>query len=334
MKLTKVMGCLFLATISFAQASEIDSFRNRNVAIKDSKNIINAKANEFFIQAIDAANGKGICNKKRLYKKIHKYFGNHYSDKMTKWILKTDKIDVIGTSFKNSIYQDFIWYQAPVQSLFAKIVDSSGIVLNYNGYRVGSDKFEHLFGRGYAYYKMTYVKNKPLEDALIFGKRLEKNRLGSSTTGVMSYGDLVANLQGIRFWNDILGDQEDIFSEDITPFLACENEKWVISKISKIDFSRYVDAGWDEAINCSAIKNQRMLDRMETRISALAQSQKMNLTCPVDSIAAANLREKYADYAEYVLNLDGFTIVKTTNRRLKRKNLKLKEQLANEIKEK
>ena len=78
-----------------------------------------------------------------------------------------------------------------------------------------------------------------------YGESTETGYFGAMTTGVHSYGDLVSNYQGMQFWIDLLGKYGHVDQ----PFVQCVDNKWKMMK--EFRWERYVDAGWDESINCN-----------------------------------------------------------------------------------
>ena len=63
---------------------------------------------------------------------------------------------------------------------------------------------------------------------------MEYFNLGAYGTGVMSYGDLAANFNGMRFWNHILGKRKDILNQDLGPYVKCKDRKWVVNKKDRL----------------------------------------------------------------------------------------------------
>src|SRR5690606_31300933 len=130
-------------------------------------------------------------------------------------------------------------------------------IINLGGHKIGVDKLEHLFDRGYAYFEEHYLNKKGIEETLINGVWWEKALYGGKKwgTGVFSYGDLAANFNGMRFWNDILGKNRDVLGESIDPYILCHDNKWI--QINQVDITHYIDASYDEAINCSKFTTKK-----------------------------------------------------------------------------
>ena len=107
-------------------------------------------------------------------------------------------------------------------------------------FQIGSDKIEHFFGRGYVYFNKFYNKKKSIEKIHGYGYYLERYQLGATMTGVYSYADLVANFNGMRFWNHILQAESDILGEDLGPYVRCYEGKWEqIKDVNWLDYRNY-----------------------------------------------------------------------------------------------
>ncbi len=312
------MALLFIAVCGeVAMASEIDPFRRRAdlIALEDMAPLINKKSNEYLKEALDLANTKSGCSEKRLYKKMRKFFRNHVIGELAPYIIDSPEIRRLETRTSQSIYRDFRWYEAVIPGLYARVFsDPAGKILNLNDHLVGTDKFEHFMGTGFKYFKI-YSQNQNesgLLQILKKGESLEVGFMGSVTTGVKSYGDLVANFNGMRFWNNVLGKQPDILGQDIAPYVKCESGKWKIN--NEIDWTFYVDVAWDEGINCSKFRTESMLAKVEGIIEIYQQHTDVDLTCPMNSQALnETIHTKYSALPawahEYLFNLSGLGVV-------------------------
>ncbi|CBW26282.1 putative exported protein [Halobacteriovorax marinus SJ] len=300
-----------LATLSNAYSSEIDPFNNRTKSLEDSLAPINAKANLMMKDALAKLNKKNhSCSEKKLYKALRKKFRNQYTSEFSKWVVKTDELDKVTTRTSDSIYQEFKWFQAIVPGLFAKISDPAGQIMKVAGVHIGTDKFEHFMGSGYNYFKKYYLKNGSLEDAMDIGYRAETGILGATMTGVMSYADMVANFNGMRFWNTMLGKNPDVLTqEEVEPYIVCEKEKW--HKVRDIDFSDYIDSAWDEGINCSWFRTESMVEKVKERMAQYDEERGFAIGCPIDSEALNEAGEKYKDLPIQIINYEGHQALKS-----------------------
>lgn len=297
---------LLLALSSFAlSASEIDSFTHRYEPLVDSMERVNEIGNHYLDKAIKRANQKNHrCNEKKLYKSMRKYFKNHMSGKVTTTIQADDSIDKRLFHFKDSIYRDFKWWNSFVLVVVGKLYKGAhGAVLNLNGHLVGTDKFEHLFGRGFLYFKRHHLKGKRLEKVLKYGRWQENWTLGAKTTGVYSYADQSANFNGMRFWNHVLQKRNDYLDQNHGPLVNCVEGKW--TKVKELSFAPFIDDSLDEGLNCSKFSTKKLTKRVLKRVKEL-ESDGQNYQCPVRNDSIDVLNEKYGSkLAPYLFNFKG-----------------------------
>ncbi len=299
------MSCLPLTGFS----AEIDAFSKRFRPVKESLDVVNVLTNRLLQESLDEANEKkDTCDQGRLYKSLRKRFNNQYQGELAKTIINSDEFPKVKIPSKESIYQDFKWYEAIVQGGTARISDPIADQMMVNGILVGTDKFEHFLGSGYRYFKKFYLDEKPLEDALNIGWKAETGLLGAVTTGVMSYADLTANFNGMRFWNHLLLENDDVLGAEYNqgPFVKCVDEKWVTTE-QKIDWANYIDKAFDEGINCSRFKNESLAQKVAARLEILEQEDKQGRTysCPMEPNAIEELKNKYGRLSPYLINSIG-----------------------------
>lgn len=298
-------------------ASEVDTFNQRFVPLEDSLEILDEKLNTLFVEALSESNQKAGCDEKRLYRKLRDRFQNHVFDIFNKWLIDNiHLVDHIRTPVEQTIYKDFNIFQSPIQGGFARIFrDPTGKVLNVNGKRVGNDKFEHMMGSGFKYFKKHYLKGNPIEDSLNIGWRAETGMLGALMTGVMSYADMVANFQGMRFWNHMLQQHNDVFGENIGPYVVCQNNQW--KKAKSITLATYVDDAMDESINCSRFRTPKMVIDVKNRLKDYQAHDKQNRSyrCPMFPEKLEAMTQKYSPWLEWMINTDGHASMKELTKR-------------------
>ncbi|OUR97159.1 hypothetical protein A9Q84_12595 [Halobacteriovorax marinus] len=299
----KKFALAFLA-LSTCFASEIDPFNGRDVELANALPVINAKANFLMQDALDKANEKDECSEKALYKQLRKKFRNQYTSEFSKWVVETEQIEKVTTNTSDSIYQDFKWFQAIVPGLFAKISDPAGKVMRVNGVLIGTDKFEHFFGSGFNYFKKFYLKEKTLEKAMNIGYRAETGFLGAMMTGVMSYADMVANFNGMRFWNTMLGKHVDILTlQPVSPYVSCKEGKW--QQVRELELGAYIDDAWDEGINCSWFRTEKLVDKVKVQMAKYARRDNISITCPMSTEKLNIAGEKYQNLPIDIVNYQG-----------------------------
>ena len=295
-------GLLLISNTTFS--SEVDQFTYRGQSMKDSAELLNEKANRAVKKALIIANNKGeSCNEKNLYKSLSTYFSNHIQGKLTKDVLSDKNITKRSVNLEDSVYQDWnMWDGAGMGSkvLSKKVVTMSGEIRIGDQY-IGVDKLEHMWGQGYAYFINNYLKNKSDVKTVKIGAAKEKIILGGNKigNGVLSYGDLSANFNGMRFWNHFLLKNDDVLGADnnLGPYVACINDKWI--QVEEIDFKNYIDESMDESINCSKFPTEKTVGKFLYRL------KKMGMTCPMDIQKRDDMIVKYRQMAKWVINEKG-----------------------------
>lgn len=308
----KASKLLILGALTLSQtlgAAEVDQFTRRGEPLSDSSALINTKANASIQQSIKAVNAKNKgCNEDALYDELQVYFNNHVRGKLIKDILKDNNIEKRVVSQKESVYQD--WGALDGIGMGFKVLAKTGLtmtgVIKVGEQEIGTDKLEHMFGQGFAYFEKNYLKGKGEVKAIKRGIFGEKFLLGGNIigNGVFSYGDLGANFNGMRLWNHMLQKHDDVLGADhnLGPYIACKNDKW--EQVKEIDFKDYIDDSMDEAINCAKFPSERTVAKFKERLKLKGTS------CPVDQRRLDDVHAKYGEMAKWIINLDGPGAVK------------------------
>ena len=212
-KRTLLFLCVFTACLSFsiiaANATEVDSYTYTRFLKDGAVFEINDEINRLMEEAIREANQDDIHNSEDLYRILNKFLGELIVTQIEEIIEQKNDGRVLKLDIRDSIYSDMWTFWAPSLMLSQKI----GGVFKVDEYIIGTDKLGHFVSQGYTYFKICYLKGEGIEEALLFGINSELTYFGFLTTGIYSYGDLVANFQGLRFWNDILSEHPDILGE-------------------------------------------------------------------------------------------------------------------------
>lgn len=297
-----IIAALGISAIS--HSAEVDQFTDNDKPLKDSSLWINNKANLLMDVSIDTLNeeGKG-CNEKELYQELRKYYGNHLHGILTKAIIKSEEIEKRHFEFKDSVYKR--WNSGTGFILGNPLLRKSELamsdVVRVGNVEVGTDKFEHFFGRGFLYFTKHYLKNKSIESTLKYGTIQERYILGGMflETGIFSYGDLAANFNGMRFWNHILLKNDDILGSEhnLGPYVVCKDNRWV--KNQNIDFTNYFDNTFNEAYNCSKFATDKGANYFKKEL------EKQGKTCGFAPGLTSTLESKYGEYSKWILNYDG-----------------------------
>ena len=294
--------CLFSFSLL---AAEVDQFSKRHLPLEDASPLINKHAREYLAQALEELNQKEQCSleqkdERKLYNKLEHIFSNHIKGQLVKDMLYTDLYPKNVIPIEESIYK--YWTKKNGFLLATRIgkMNSYAIYpeIRVGDVRIGVDKFEHFFAMGARHFREYYFHQYSLEFILNFDYFIEKNGLGGNSwaTGVMSYGDMAANMNGIRFWNNILQKHSDLLGAQYNygPYVLCQDGKWIINPEKELDLRDYIDDSMDEGINCSAFANEKGVEVFKKSLKELGfiTSQRDN-PCPLEPEKFQALKEKY-----------------------------------------
>ena len=168
--------CIYL---SCCYTAEVDQFTSRLQfqGLKDSSEIINTKANEFLKKSIDEANKESSnCDEDILYRKMRNYFANHQKGDLTIFAIHDASVDRIKIRIDESIYKNWSFSSGALISKNAKKLSDMTLspLIKIGSQVIGTDKLEHLFGRGFAYFTDYYKEKKSLNDTLYTGTYQER----------------------------------------------------------------------------------------------------------------------------------------------------------------
>jgi hypothetical protein len=306
-------------------AAEIDSVTPRKLKLENSLTMINtivnqrlqqgiqkANSRQAYIQGIDAGN---FCDQEVLYSELRKAIFQSFT---ASWGLKGYALDQqlrrllarqsYSLSLNDSIYRDINYIEG-----FSLNLKELSDVININGHLVGIDKVGHFFAQGWQYFELTQFEGQNINQALERGRQQEAGKFGYSTTGIFSFADLVSNFNGWRFWNKILVKQDDPLKGALAnffnrPYVSCEIQFMASIKNKKItkawqfnsqfNLSDYIDGAWDEANNCNSFADPIIEQKVTLRIKNVDP----DFSCPYITKHCVEAKDKYGDYAKYVLH--------------------------------
>ena len=314
--------------------AEVDSVTPRNLKLDNSIDVINEIINQRIkegisnanpppdyigdmmdMEDIDYINEDDFCDEDLLYSELRKAIFQSFTaswglkgydlDKQLRELLTRQSYSLL---LNDSIYRDIDY----VEGFSMNLKDLSDVV-NINGHLIGLDKIGHFFAEGWQYFDLTTFGNETLEEAIQWGRKKETGLFGYTTTGIFSYADLVANLNGWRFWNRILLRHDDplkgLVANYVTrPYVTCSIQFVESIKQRKIikawehntrfDLSDYIDGAWDEANNCNSYADPIIEHKVESRIKYVDP----DYTCPLNPRHCLDAQERYGYYAKYVLH--------------------------------
>jgi hypothetical protein len=271
-----IMTIRFLFTFLFLSsvyAAEVDQHTNSHITIDDSQEILNNKVNDLIRLSIKQANapryskmpkhpGKGyayypLCSVDLLHKALESNLARALIGQIEMYAEESPLITKRTLPIQQSIYRDFSAVNAPSLATYKRISS----VINLNGIEIGTDKLGHFFTEGWRYFQLTNQMEGDIKKGILFGLWTESFYYGAQAPGVFSYADMIANFNGLRFWNRV----RSKFKDPIThlyqpPYITCENKKWAVN--NSFLWSEYVDEAWNESVNCNNFKTQGLLNQI------------------------------------------------------------------------
>lgn len=256
-------------------AAEVDQFTlppGEPVELPDSAVTLEREVNRLLKQSVRDANNRIMiahaksgtrwqqprCDEARLYGALTGALAGSVIGELETYAEESPRIVRRRVPLQQSIYRDFYWQASPTLVWSERMA----AVIRVNDIEIGTDKLGHFFSEGYSYFMLTGNLTRDVEHGLLFGEWSESVYFGAQTTGVYSFADLAANFQGLRFWNRILARQADPLTGQIPePYIICKRERWKV--VQAFQWQDYVDVAWHEGINCPALRNADLLERVQ-----------------------------------------------------------------------
>jgi hypothetical protein len=278
--MTKILAILlgFLLSVTVA-ATEVDDTLTYYDSIADSEAILNAQVQEQIERARADFFG---CDLNIFARRASRYLtGNLFYGAIESDANHSQLVDKRNLAIRDSLYAGTPFEYSIVGRLF-----NMASTINVAGHKIGTDKLGHFFDMGFEFFNLH--KNGADLTALLERSASEQQGIwGLYTTGVKSFGDMTANIDGFRFWQDMLGEGEH-------PYFVCENGS--LKQIRAFLWSDYVSAGWTESINCSAYSSDDYQIQIDRNLSLAETRDGRRYHCPIEPQLCAPLRAYYAQW--------------------------------------
>lgn len=301
MKKNLVLILIFLSISGIIFADETDNFTYSKVDLEDSTQILNDKFNYYLQMGIADANKeeKG-SDKKNLYKSIKKYITDKIPEtSIVRDIYSDNDMDLIHITKKNSIYSN--WTLRNGMSLGKDGTFIAGII-NYNGTQIGMDKLEHIFRTGRILFA-AWDRGWEFENVMKLSYFMERWLLGGNRIGasIISYGDLAANFNGVRLWNDFLKNYPDPLGRELGPYIAYIDGMWILQET--VDLRNYIDDSLDERINSSIFSHKSSTEKFSKNVEEAKEKGLVEKSGYSENKEIVDeLVLKYGEYADYIIN--------------------------------
>ncbi len=116
--------------------------------------------------------------------------------------------------------------------------------------RIGGDKLDHFFSEGFKYHDLLVREGRTIEEVLRLGEWWERTKFGLQVSGVFSNADLVANYEGLRFYNTLFSGGDG--HAPLVEWIRRSGEAPRIRTLRPFDLREWVNPYWDEVTNPSA----------------------------------------------------------------------------------
>ena len=272
--LNRLAGAVVVAGLAAgaAHALESDGFWAWGRPLEDSSQAINARVNGDLRAVVDEANdatpGKLDCTtlERRFMRRMR--FPSFQTVEV--WAMGSPLVDrTPATNEEEERYRKEWLFAATIPGDVVRWMPPSPII-SIGGVRLGTDKLGHFFSEGillHSRFEARREKGDTVEEAegnaLKWSVLTERTFLGLSTSGVFSRGDLEANHEGMRFYNQLC-DVDD-------PMLRLVGGAWTVTR--PFDIRDYVTPEWDETWQSpifGAMRWPRIKRRLETYCPLLA----------------------------------------------------------------
>jgi hypothetical protein len=306
-----------------ASALETDDFTFRSDAPEIGAYLDEAM-NKSLREAAASLDSAGDCHPQRLHQVLMVRLGGFAMSEIEEmsYGAKVNEangkpIEKRGTPGKESIYQDSMIQVKIGRYTLWKLEKGAccTAAFRYKGNLLSDDKLGHFLHSGYEMYYFadlrhrsgyvdaskktsfwnTFVRNitenslgsqnlKGEKAVIALSDHQEKSLWGLTLSGVYSYADIAANVEGYKFWKEL--------TEGPRPFFTCKDGRWKMERV--FSWGDYINPGWDEAINCSAYKNARLTEQVKTRVAETLRAQGFARTsCPVETEQCKDLLKRY-----------------------------------------
>jgi hypothetical protein len=264
---------------SSGRAYEVDNFSERGFLKRDALEVLDRKIETLLDRAAAgvAREDPGRCNRAILRQEILRWIRPDPTGILELWLELTEEIERTPIGVRNSVYRGISFFDSPIMRVFG--IGRSFLLA---GQVIGTDKIGHFFMQGLDFYDR--VKEGQTLESVLAHEHGEDGLWGLGTSGIKSWADIAADYQGYRFWSRL--------TEGSDPYFVCDEDQGFVRK-ARFTWADYVNAAWDEAINCSEMKP-------DIREKVGVELSRQGLVCPVDPEACTGL--SLLEYATYFVS--------------------------------
>ncbi len=287
-------GLVFLLLAAKIHGAEIDSFTPRDKIFPSGFPAINLEVNKRIQKALRNANQISSCNALILEGVLGAELLSPFYGRIEDYANTSANVAKFHVFFKDSVYRNLPPFNTMLMSIGESLFNF-GNVIHQGRLLIGTDKFGHFFDEGHRFYGDLKPDGSNLDEVLTTSESTEDGVYGRAVGGIKSYADLVANYHGMHFWSEIL---QSKFKQD-RRYLKCLNNQWV--QVRQFDFGDYINAAWDEGINCSEYQSAEYENAVFYTILELPVETKRPALCPIYPEECSKLVLYYGKIASKLL---------------------------------
>lgn len=236
-----------------AHATEIDDITSYYEPLKDANGPLNAYIRDYFQRAAKGTTGcsrQAFRQSLKMNLKTRGLVAKFFGGSVEEFAIGSPDIERAPHPIDESVYQNTPFGRSSFASA-GKIFRIAVVMpsIRINGVMMGVDKLSHFFETGLDLYDeflapdimVGATREERIAKLLDKAVLLEEEWLGWQITGIKSYGDIHAHVQGAFFWEQMLNEN--------TSWWSCENDRVVMKK--SFDIGAFAQPGWSEAVNCN-----------------------------------------------------------------------------------
>lgn len=233
---------LFCLSTAPSFASEIDDISTYYQTLAPADAALDARVQKALDDALAASTG---CNLESFGRAVTAELVSmrFYSGAMERFAWQEPGIERIKLRMRESIYA-----RTPFAYSVVGLAYGLDPVISLGGVKLGTDKVGHFVDHGHALFKRSR-DGAELPELVAYSTEEEEGAFGYATTGIKSYADLAADIDGFIFWRDVYG-------RGARPFVRCEGGK--LRSVRAFHFADYVTAAWNEATNCNQYNGEEI----------------------------------------------------------------------------
>lgn len=285
-----VLVCPIMST-----ATETDSYTYSCIKLEDSSDKINLKLNQIIESVVSKINQNILKNSKSkftltevfsLYYFKSMFVDDYGQDAFSVFEMCIDTNKCKGWPYFERISvspQESIYSEANYSSLTKKYLASN---IEACGVRFSTDKLTHLLKDGFRYYYAKQNFGYSQEDIERISKFSESTIMGLKSTGVYSGADDVANMNGVRFFEDLLSKH------------LIKTRNGLIA-LQPVNICNYIDSRFDERVLkniyiADVQKNKAIQSAIHKRIEQCSIENRDTILARISSPKSITMTDKFA----------------------------------------